>query len=67
MPKWKVREIPLRESGKNVQENNVKSRVIFFFTPFSMLGAWGSHKLSPVRNTNQGSSLALQDLNQLLH
>lgn len=33
--------IPLQDSGKNVQENNLRSRVISFFTLFSM---WGSHK-----------------------
>lgn len=29
---------------KNVQENNLTSRVIFFFTPFSVLEVWRGHK-----------------------
>lgn len=44
MAKWNVRVIPLQDSGKNVQENNLRSRVISFFTLFSMLEVWGSHK-----------------------
>lgn len=44
MAKWNVRVIPLQDSGKNVQENNLRSSVILFFTLFSMLEVWGSHK-----------------------